>query len=465
MKLRRMILSLLLTAALLLSCGAAAFADPVPFSLQVLIGEKTATVRAVQNDFVDNYYLSLSDLSAVLSGTDKAFLFSYQYSDADGEYFTVSTGQSSASSSGAGAPTASRLSSFYTSRSRVFVDGAEHRYYTARQGYDLYMNLTDVQLMLDLPARFTEEGLRFYPEEQFRPDVPLLGKQGYFESFNAVLLADADTGYVLYGYNADNIVPIASITKLMTYLLLAEAAERGEISFADSVRVSAQAAALSRGADAMVTLAEGRDYPFRELLTTMLLASSNECALALAEHLAGSEEAFVALMNQRAAELGMDNARFYNPHGLPIYLPQAISAKVQNCMSARDLFTLCRILLQKYPEITEITSMQFASMSSIPYVTANSNPAVFNVEGCSGLKTGSTNKAGFCLAATLPVTVGGETHTVVAIVLGSESPEDRNQATEILLRYARSTWEEQGFLWPEPPLVKDAGPGSDLIGG
>ena len=465
-KLRKTLLCLLLAAILLLGCGAAAFADPNPFSLHVLIGDQSFRVRAVQNEFVDNYYLSLSDLAAVLRGTPKAFAFSYRYSDADGEYYTVATGQDSTAESGANAYGDSlRLSSFYTTRSRIFVDGQERRYYTARMGYDLYMNLTDVQLMLDLPAAFTEEGLRFFPEEQFRPDVPLLGKQGYFQSFSAVLLADADTGAVLYGFNDDDVVPIASITKLMSYLLLAEGAEQGEISFSDSVRVSERAAALSRGADAMVTLGEGQAYPFRELLSTMLLASSNECALALAEHLAGSEEAFVARMNQRAGELGMDSACFYNPHGLPLYLPQAISAKVQNCMSARDLFTLCRILLQEHPEITEITRQQFAHMPSLSFTTANSNLLVFNLEGCSGLKTGSTNKAGFCLVATLPVTVGSETHTAVAIVLGSESPEDRNQAAEILLRYARFTWEEQGFVWPEPPLEPEPAVGAGLIGG
>ena len=200
----------------------------------------------------------------------------------------------------------------------------------------------------------------------------------------------------------------------------------------------------------MVSLAEGKAYPFRELLSAMLLASSNECALALAEHLDGSGALFVEHMNLKARELGMGSAHFYNPHGLPGYLPGAITNKAQNVMSARDLFLLCQILLRDYPEITEITRQQFGSMPSLKYITANSNALVFNLEGCSGLKTGSTNKAGSCLVATLPVVIGGETHTAVAIVLGSEGPDTRNQAAEILLRYARDTWVEQGFLWPEP---------------
>ena len=155
-------------------------------------------------------------------------------------------------------------------------------------------------------------------------------------------------------------------------------------------------------------------------------------------------------MNERARELGLDSARFYNPHGLPVYLPNAVTAKVQNVMSAQDLFALCRTLLQEYPEVTRITCERYGSMPSLNYVTANSNAVVFNLEGCNGLKTGSTNKAGSCLVATLPVTVNGETHTAVAIVLGAESADARNQATEILLRYARNTWQDQGFPQPEP---------------
>ena len=278
-----------------------------------------------------------------------------------------------------------------------------------------------------------------------------LAEQGYFDCFSAVLLGDADTGEILYAHNADDPVPIASITKLMTYLLLAEGAAAGEISFQDTVVITENAAALSRGTDAMVSLQAGQERPFRELLACMLLASSNECALALAEHLAGSEAAFVDRMNERAGELGLDSARFYNPHGLPLYLERSVTAKVQNVMSGEDLFALCRILLKDYPEITHITGERYGSMPSLSYVTANSNAVVFNLEGCNGLKTGSTNKAGSCLVATLPVTVKGETHTAVAIVLGSECADVRNQAAEILLRYARNTWQEQGFPTPEEP--------------
>ena len=452
LKLKRIILALALMAALLLSCGATAFADPSAFSLALLIGENTVTVRAMLNEYPGNYYISLTDLSAGLDGTRCAFRFEYQNTPADGEFFTVNTRQSSGAWSGAGNATEDPwISSFVPFRNRIFVDGPEHRYYTYREGRDLYMSLTDIQLMLDITAEFTEEGIRLYPDRPFRADLEELDRQGYFDAFSAVLVADADTGDILFSRNAGDPVPIASISKLMTYLLLAEGIQRGEISSYDSVGVSEKAAALSRGVDAMVTLYTDQRYPYQDMLGAMLLASSNECALALAEHLCGSEEAFVERMNQRAEELGLETAHFYNPNGLPVYLQQALSTKVQNCMSAEDLFTLCSLLIHEHPELLNITRERYGSMPSLKYVTANSNALVFNLPGCNGLKTGSTNKAGSCLAASLPVTAGGETHTAVAIVLGSETAYGRNQAAEILLRAARDTWQEQGSFAPAKP--------------
>ena len=108
-------------------------------------------------------------------------------------------------------------------------------------------------------------------------------------------------------------------------------------------------------------------------------------------------------------------------------------------MSAEDLYRLVKIILERYPEITEITSIPLAHMPSLnDYRTANSNPLLFNMPGVTGLKTGSTNKAGYCIAAVLPVETEGETHPLVLILLGAETADLRGQAAEILLRYARS---------------------------
>ena len=182
----------------------------------------------------------------------------------------------------------------------------------------------------------------------------------------------------------------------------------------------------------------------------MLLASSNECALAIAEHVAGSESEFVKNMNSRAKELELKTAKFYNPHGLPRFGESAVPSKLQNRMSAEDMFRLSAYILKNFPEITSITSLQYSNMPSLRYTTANSNPLVFNLPGTTGLKTGSTNRAGYCLVASWPVTVGKETHTMIAIIYGAENPEERGQAAEILLRYAQDWCLENGF----PPKRK-----------
>jgi D-alanyl-D-alanine carboxypeptidase (penicillin-binding protein 5/6) len=142
-------------------------------------------------------------------------------------------------------------------------------------------------------------------------------------------------------------------------------------------------------------------------------------------------------MNRRAAELGLRSTIFRSAHGLPVYTGGALPAKRQNEMSANDLFTLCKLLLDDYPRITGITGQRYVRLESLQYTTANSNPLVFNMEGVNGLKTGSTNRAGYCLAASLPVSVGEETHTLVLILLGAETAQLRGQAAELLLQAAK----------------------------
>ena len=185
----------------------------------------------------------------------------------------------------------------------------------------------------------------------------------------------------------------------------------------------------------------GTYVPFKELVEAMLVASSNEAALALAEHLCGSEEAFVEQMNARARELGLYSVVMYNCNGLPSYSDGNVPVKRQNLMSAADLYLLTQLILQQYPEITEITSQTLAHFPDLSdYWTANSNPLIYNMEGITGLKTGSTNKAGYCLVATMPIAAGEQTHNIILVLLGAESADIRGQASEILMRYARDLY-------------------------
>ncbi len=446
MKRLRRLLTPVLCLLLLLGVPLSAAAEDAPFTVTLQLGTGTIDVRAFADGSESNLYLSLSDLSAALSSTAKQFRIELTRSAQDGDIFTITRGLGAAAPSAAVEGVPSSVSSLDLRRNRLFADGAELKYYTFRFGTELYMSLTDIQLLFDLTVERSDDGsLRLRPDLPFAPDAHDLQASGFLDAVNAVLIGDADTGELLYTLRAETPYPVASLTKLMSYLLLAEDLNAGRYHLTDQVPISERASALSLSADGMIRLRAGGAVPLTELLDAMLLASSNESALALAEYAAGSVEAFLALMNRRAAELGLTSAVFRTVNGLPVYSGSAVPAKLQNIMSAADLFTLCRLLLQRYPALTERTSRQFVQLPTLDYTTANSNPMVFNFPGVNGLKTGNTNRAGYCLACSLPVGFGGETHTVLVIVLGAETPTIRNQATQMLLNYAQRVYTSRGF--------------------
>lgn len=421
---------------------AQAGAEGEAYALTVTVNGEQKLIRAYDESYEGNLFLSLTDLASALSGTEKRFCFERIISSTDGEYFVVTMGQMPVLGSGAGGMSANGapvvLNLF---RNRLVLDGEDRKYYTYNpQNGDLFMSLIDVQLMLDMTFEKNGDMLIAKPNQHFVPDVRVLRDEGYFDGINSVYLADANTGEAFFLWNGYNALPVASISKLLSYYVLKEAIDAGEIRYSDMVRISENAQKLSQSQDGIVPMEAGAHVPLRELMEAMLIASSNEAAVALAEHLCGSEETFVERMNARARELGLFSVEMYNCNGLPSYSGGNIPFKRQNCMSAADLFLLIQMILQRYPEITEITSAKLGHMPSLnDYWTANSNPLVYNMEGVTGLKTGSTNRAGYCLAATLPVERAGETHNLVLILLGAETGEIRGQASEILLRYARAT--------------------------
>ena len=442
MKTCRRLLSLLLCLLTLLCVAVPAMADdgPLPYAMTVIVGEQSFQVRAYSESYMGNLYLSLSDLAFALNGTEKPFQIHYSKSNSA---FSITTGQGaySGSSQDTGWMGVAYL---YLQQNRLLVNGKERRNYTYCTDLDMFMNMIDVQLILDLEIEPLDElTLVLHPDRPFSPDPTELAAEGYFDAYNGILIGDADTGEILFSHNHDRAVPIASITKLMSYLLIRESADAGEISMDDAIAASTKAAVLSWTADGTISLQTGKEYPMYEMLNAMLLASSNECTLALAEHVAGSEEAFVERMNQRAGELELRSARFYTPHGLPSYGMGPVRGKRQNCMSALDLFKLCRYLLSEHPEITEITSQQLCRMEELDYTTYNSNPLVFNMDGVTGLKTGFTNKAGSCLAASMPVPTEDGQHNLVLVVLGAEAAEQRNQAAELLMRWAQRLYTDR----------------------
>ena len=444
------ILSFLALALIILFSGM--FADSAlaaeyncmdPFYLSVYTGKADGTVvKAYSSNYDYNTYVSLSDTSLALNGTAKQFSFRCAKTPSEGEHFVINTGEEYISPAASVQEEHAEQVWLEFRRNRILFDGSDRKYYTYRDGNnDLYMSLTDIQLMFDVAVDYASDSfINIYPDRPFVPDISALNDIGYFNYLNGVVLGDANTGEILFSRDRNKITSIASTSKLMTYLLIREAADAGSISFDGTVIISGKAEKLSKSADGIISMEAGMEVPVPELIDAMLLASSNESALALAEYAYGSEEAFVEAMNRRAAELHLNSAEFYNPHGLPVYSRSSVQTKLQNRMNALDLFALSCYVINKYPDITQITSKQYVTMPTLEYTTANSNPLVFNMQEVSGLKTGSTNRAGYCLAASMPVSVNGEIHNFILILLGSETGSERGQQAEMLLRYVKEVY-------------------------
>ncbi len=242
----------------------------------------------------------------------------------------------------------------------------------------------------------------------------------------AAILMDAATGTVLYEQNADEPLPPASVTKVMTLLLVIEAVDSGKIALTDSVSVSAHAASMG---GSQVYLKEGETMPVEEMIKCVVIASANDCAVALAEFVAGSEEAFVAAMNARAAELGMKNTHFENTNGL--------DDTVENhLISARDIAIMSRALIA-HPKIFEYSGIWMDSIRDGAFGLTNTNRLVRFYRGCTGLKTGSTSRAKFCITATAE----RDGVSLIAVVMAADTRDIRNATAAKLLDYGFAGFE------------------------
>ncbi len=243
----------------------------------------------------------------------------------------------------------------------------------------------------------------------------------------AAILAETATGAVIFEKNADERREVASITKLMTALLVLEAIDRGDVKLADQVQVSQNAAAM-KGSQAL--LDANAAYSLEDLLRTTIMASANDSAVALAEYLCGSEEAFVARMNARAQELGMTNTNYVNCTGYP---------KEGQYTTARDVCTLC-CEVAKHPQYTAYSSVWIDKLTHpggrVTDLT-NTNRLVRFYQGCDGFKTGSTDAAKYCLAATAEK----NGMRLVAIVLGTPISQTRFDECRAMMDYGFANYQ------------------------
>ena len=239
----------------------------------------------------------------------------------------------------------------------------------------------------------------------------------------SAILMDAQTGTVLYCKNENEPLPPASVTKIMTLLLVMEAIENGTFSTEDKVIVSTNAS-LKGGSQ--IFLEEGEEITVLDLLKSTIIASANDSATALAELVSGSEAAFVDRMNARAKELGLKNTSFENCTGLDDTVTNHVS-------SAYDIALMSRELI-KYDLVLQFSSLWQDTVRNGEFTLTNTNRLVRYYSGCTGLKTGSTDQAGFCVSATAK---RNGMH-LIAVVMGSDNREDRNEAARCLLDYGFS---------------------------
>ena len=236
------------------------------------------------------------------------------------------------------------------------------------------------------------------------------------------ILMEKTTGEVLYEDNADEKLRPASVTKVMTLLLVMEALEDGRIGWDDMVTTSAAAAAKG---GSQIYLEENEQLPLTEMLKSVVVSSANDCACALAEHIAGSEAAFVQRMNERAQELGMVNTHFVNCTGLDDG-PDAN----EHLTTARDIAIMSRELL-KHEKIKEYTTIWMDTVRNGEFGLSNTNKLVRFYDGTTGLKTGYTSGAGYCLSASAER--GGM--ELIAVVMHCKTSPDRFESAKALLNY------------------------------
>ena len=237
----------------------------------------------------------------------------------------------------------------------------------------------------------------------------------------SAVVVDVDTGTVLYAHNEHEPLAPASVTKVMTMLLIMEAVDSGALGWQDTVTASETAAAKG---GSQVYLKVGETMTVEEMVKSIAVSSANDCACAMAEHLAGSEAAFVERMNARAAELGMEDTHFVNCTGLDDS-PEAENHRT----SAYDIALMSRELLKNHPDIERFTTIWMDSVRNGAFGLTNTNKLVRFYPGATGLKTGFTRGAGYCLSASARRDGLG----LIAVVMGAETSQDRFDACRNLL--------------------------------
>ena len=252
----------------------------------------------------------------------------------------------------------------------------------------------------------------------------------------SALLMEKETGAILYAKDEHAKLEPASVTKVMTLLLTMEAIDAGLLDYETMVTASAHACSMG---GSQIWLKENEQMSVHDMLKAVCVVSANDCAVALGEAVAGSEESFVEKMNQRAAELGMNDTHFCNATGLPAE---------GHVTSAHDIALMSRELMLKHPKIREYTTIWMDSLRGGESQLVNTNKLIRFYEGATGLKTGSTDAARYCLSATAE----REGMELIAVIMKGETSEKRFEDAKALLNHGFSTYALK-TVTPQTPLA------------
>ena len=250
------------------------------------------------------------------------------------------------------------------------------------------------------------------------------------------ILMEKSTGTILYEENADVQYEPASVTKVMTLLLVMEAIDSGALNWNDTVTASAYATSMG---GSQIWLKEHEQMSVHDMVKAVAVVSANDCSVALAEHLAGTEEAFVRRMNERAAELGMTKTHFVNCTGLPAE---------GHLTCARDIAVMSRELILNHPDIRQFTTIWMDSLRGGEFQLSNTNKLIFYYEGATGLKTGFTDSALYCLSATAE----RDGMELIAVVMHAPTSNERFDSAKALLNYGFSNYALTS-VHPNDPLL------------
>lgn len=248
-------------------------------------------------------------------------------------------------------------------------------------------------------------------------------------SADSAILMEAETGKVLYEKEADKIVSPASITKIMTLILIFDAIEAGKIDYSDVVTTSEHAKSMG---GSQVFLETGEQQTVETLIKCIVIASGNDASVCMAEYIAGSEEAFVQMMNERAKGLGMENTVFLDCCGL--------NDTMEHHTTARDVAIMSRELITKYPEIHHYSTIWMENITHVTaagskdFTLANTNKLLRQYDWITGLKTGSTSLAKYCLSAT----ADKDGNKLIAVIMGAQDYKARFSEAATLLNYGYS---------------------------